>query len=320
MPHSRLPTIGLTMASVPAEANRSARLAQNLTYIQAVIRAGGLPLLIPHLEELALLRAAYERLDGLLLPGGEDIHPSHFREAIHERCRSISPERDATELPLARWAVDEGKPVLGICRGVQVLNVALGGSLYQDIGAQCPGAGRHDWYPGFPRNLMAHGAALAEGSALARILGGSVVAVNSLHHQSVKDVAPVFFVTAVAPDGVVEGVQARDHPFAIGVQWHPEELAATDAGSQRLFEALVRGYLQTAAGFLTRAERDHLVPSGKLITFEIGIRFLTDYLEGDNYFKVHREGHNLDRCRTQFKLVESIEQQEAPMTKLVEEI
>ncbi len=87
-----------------------------------------------------------------------------------------------------------------------------------------------------------------------------------------------------------------------------------------MFEALVRGYLQTAAGFLTSAERDHLVLSGKLITFEIGIRFLTDYLEGDNYFKVHREGHNLDRCRTQFKLVESIEQQEAPMTKLVEEI
>jgi putative glutamine amidotransferase len=241
MPGSDPPTIGLTtIALAPAGAHRPPRLAQNRTYVQAVIRAGGLPLLIPHLEDKALLRAAYERLDGLLLTGGEDIHPGHFHEAIHERCRSISPERDATELPLARWAVQEGKPLLGICRGIQVLNVALGGSLYQDIGSQCPAAGRHDWYPGFPRTLLAHAAAVADGTHLARILGATALEVSSLHHQSIKDLAPALEVAAVAPDGIVEAVQVRDHPFAVGVQWHPEELAGTDAHSQRLFEALVR--------------------------------------------------------------------------------
>jgi putative glutamine amidotransferase len=240
MPGSDPPTIGLTtIALPPPKPDGSFRLAQNRTYIQAVVSAGGLPLLIPHLEDMALLRAVYERLDGLLLPGGEDIHPSHFREPLHERCRSISPERDVTELPLTRWAVEEGKPLLGICRGVQVLNVALGGSLYQDIGAQRPGAGRHDWYPGFPRNLLAHSVDLVDGTRLAHILAASAAEVNSLHHQSVKDVAPVLEVSAVAPDGIIEAVEVRDHPFAVGVQWHPEELATRDAASQRLFEALV---------------------------------------------------------------------------------
>jgi len=238
---NRTPTIGITTFSqAPADADHASRLAQNRTYIRAVVRAGGLPLLIPHLEDRTLLRAVFDRLDGLLLPGGEDIHPGHFREAIHKRCRSIAPERDATELPLARWAVEEGKPVLGICRGVQVLNVALGGSLYQDIDAQCPDAGRHDWFPGFPRNLLAHGVTLVDGTSLARILDASALEVNSLHHQSVKDLAPGFELSAVAPDGIVEAVEARDHPFAIGVQWHPEELAAVDARHQRLFDALVR--------------------------------------------------------------------------------
>ena len=241
MPSSHPPTIGLTtMAVVPAEPNRPPRLAQSSTYIQAVIRAGGLPLLIPHLEDTDLLHAVYERLDGLLLPGGEDIDPSHYGEAIHERCGSISRERDTTELTLARWAALEGKPLLGICRGIQVLNVALGGSLYQDIGSQCPAAARHDWYPGFSRSLLPHKATLVDGTHLARILDASALGVNSLHHQSIKDVAPGLVVTAVAPDGIVEAVEVPGHRFALGVQWHPEELAETDAGSQRLFEAFVR--------------------------------------------------------------------------------
>ena len=245
MPGNHLPLIGLTtIALAPAGEHGSPRLAQNRTYIQAVVRAGGLPLLIPHLEDTSLLRAVYERLDGLLLTGGEDIHPGHFGEAIHERCRSISPERDATELPLARWAIQEGKPLLGVCRGIQVLNVALGGSLYQDIGSQCPAAGRHDWYPGFPRSLLAHSAALVDGTHLGRILGAATLEVNSLHHQSIKDLAPALRMAAVAPDGIVEAVEGRDHPFAIGVQWHPEELAGTDVRSQHLFEALVRASRQ----------------------------------------------------------------------------
>ncbi|HSJ53148.1 MAG TPA: gamma-glutamyl-gamma-aminobutyrate hydrolase family protein, partial [Anaerolineae bacterium] len=234
------PIIGLTaIAIAPAKEYGSPRLGLNQTYVDAVARAGGAPLLIPHLADESLLRALYERLDGLLLTGGEDIDPIHFGEPIHEKCGSISAERDSTELRLTRWAAAEGKPVLAICRGIQVLNVALGGSLYQDIAAQLSKARRHDWYPGFPRNHLAHSAQIAPGTRLATIAGTETLQVNSLHHQSLKDVAPGLVVTAVAPDGVVEAVEASEHPFALGVQWHPEELAGEDARARRLFVAFV---------------------------------------------------------------------------------
>jgi putative glutamine amidotransferase len=239
---ARVPAvIGLTTISIAAtEEHRPPRLGQNETYIQAVAAAGGAPLLIPHLADEGLLRAVYEQLDGLLLTGGEDVDPARYGQAIHEKCGAISASRDATELPLARWAMQEGKPLLAICRGIQVLNVALGGSLYQDIGAQLPGAARHDWYPGFPRNHLPHTVAVSAGTHLARIVGAGSLPVNSLHHQAVHHVAPPLVITALAPDGVVEALEARDHPFVIGVQWHPEELAGEDARARRLFEALVQ--------------------------------------------------------------------------------
>jgi putative glutamine amidotransferase len=206
-----------------------------------------------HLSDDTLLRAAYKQVDALLLPGGEDVNPRHYGEPPHEKCGPPSPARDATELALARWAVAEGKPLLAICRGIQVLNVALGGSLYQDIAAQVPGAGRHDWYPDHPRSLRAHDAVLEPDSRLATMVGSASLPVNSLHHQAVKDVAAGLRVVACAPDGVVEALEAAGHPFAMAVQWHPEELAGSDPQAQRLFDALVEAAGATAAARATEA-------------------------------------------------------------------
>jgi putative glutamine amidotransferase len=234
------PIIGITtIATEAGQDSRPPRIGQNQAYIRGLVRARAAPLLIPQLADTSLVRALYQQLDGLLLPGGEDIDPAHYGEARHERCGLVSPERDDMELALARWAVEDGMPLLAICRGIQVLNVALGGSLYQDIAAQVPGAERHDWYPGYPRDRLSHEVAITPQTRLATNLGDGSPRVNSLHHQALKKVPPALTVVARAPDGIVEAVEITDHPFALGVQWHPEELADGDTRAQRLFDALV---------------------------------------------------------------------------------
>jgi putative glutamine amidotransferase len=238
MSDRRLPIIGVTCTAIQIE-DRPPRLGQNQTYLNALIRAGAAPVLIPHSTDKLLLRTLYDAVDGLLLPGGEDVDPARYGEPPHEKCGTVSPERDETELLLARWAVDEDKPLLAICRGIQVLNVALGGSLYQDIEAQVPGGQKHDWYPGYPRNHLPHPITLDPGVRLAHILGTTSLSVNSLHHQALKKVALGLRVAARAPDQIIEAVEAEDHPFALGVQWHPEELANGDLRAQKLFDLLV---------------------------------------------------------------------------------
>jgi putative glutamine amidotransferase len=223
------------------------RFSQNQTYVHALARAGAASLLIPHLPVLSvaegtdetLLRTIYNLLDGLLLPGGGDVDPAHYGEPRHEKCGPVSPDRDKAELTLARWAIDDKKPLLAICRGIQVLNVALGGSLYQDIQTQIQRADKHNWHPGYPRDRLSHTLIVTPQTRLAHILGTTSLPVNSLHHQALEDVAPGLTVTARAPDQIVEAVEAEGHPFAIGVQWHPEELADNDAQAQRIFDALV---------------------------------------------------------------------------------
>lgn len=227
------------MDDQPRQDPHRPRFGQSQTYVNAIARSGGAPVLIPLLEDLDLLRAMYDRLDALLLPGGEDIDPAYYGEAVHARCGTISAVRDRVELILIRWAVEDNMPLLAICRGIQVLNVALGGSLYQDIAAQLPTAGRHDWYPGFPRDHAAHQVEIAAGSRLAHLIATPTLPVNSFHHQAIKGLAPGLTVTALAPDGIVEAVEMDGYPFGLGVQWHPEELAPQDAQAQRLFEAFI---------------------------------------------------------------------------------
>ena len=239
MTDASAPTIGITCTTFQTVPG-SPRLGQSRTYLDALVRAGAAPLMIPHLVDRTLLRTLYELVDGVLLPGGGDIDPSHYGEARHHKCGPISAERDEIEMTLTRWAMDDGKPLLAICRGIQVLNVALGGSLFQDIEAQVPEAEKHDWYPDHPRDLRAHTVAIDPQAHLAEILGSSSVPVNSLHHQALKEVAPGLMISAHAPDQIIEAVEAEGHPFALGVQWHPEELAGGDAPAQRLFDAFVK--------------------------------------------------------------------------------
>jgi len=233
------PLIGIPSRSDQSSPHSLPVFAQNQTYVAAVAVAGGAPVLIPlNLDEEAL-RAIYERLDGLLLAGGGDLHPKHYGEAIHEKCGHIDEARDTVELTLTRWALAEGLPVFGICRGIQVMNVAAGGTLYQDIASQVPGSLKHDCWPDYPRNYLAHQVTVNADSRLAAILGQRRVGVNSMHHQAVKDLAPRFRVVARDPDGLIEAIEDHDHPFALGVQWHPEELVEDAPPMRRLFEHFV---------------------------------------------------------------------------------
>lgn len=194
-------------------------------YIDAILQAGGLPVVLPPLADEVTLRALFERMDGLLLAGGEDIAPAHYQESEHPLLGTIAEERDNAELPLARWAVAEGKPVLGVCRGIQVLNVALGGSLWQDIQSQIPGTMDHEVSVKMQRwDVLDHSLTLDPDSRLADLLDTTEIGVNSLHHQAVKDLGAGLRVVGRAPDGVIEAVEGTGDAFVIAVQCHPEQL------------------------------------------------------------------------------------------------
>ncbi len=214
----------------------------NQRYSRAVATAGGLPVMIPLLEEEEdTLRALYDRLDGLLLPGGVDLDPVTYGETPLPTCGRLDPARDRVELHLARWAVAEGKPLFGLCRGLQILNVALGGTLYQDIAAQRSDAIKHDYFPtaGYTRDHLAHPVTVAAGSRLDSLVGTAPLRVNSMHHQAVKDLAPGLVSSAVAPDGLVEAVESAESRFLLGVQWHPEALTDRDLRMHRLLAGFV---------------------------------------------------------------------------------
>ena len=233
------PLVGIPSRSDQTSRSSTPIFTQNRTYVEAVAIASGAPVLIPlNLDEEAL-RAIYERLDGLLLAGGGDLHPKHYGEAIHEKCGKPDEARDVVELRLARWSLAEGLPVFGICRGIQVLNVAAGGTLCQDIASQVRGSLKHDCWPDYPRNYLAHQVTVSGDSHLAAILSHGQVGVNSMHHQTVKDLAPRFRVVARASDGLIEAIEDHDHPFAVAVQWHPEELVEDAPPMRRLFEEFV---------------------------------------------------------------------------------
>ena len=243
-----VPLIGIPCQSDESKrVVRVPRFSANQSYVRCVEAAGGLPLLIPLVKSEDVVRAIYARLDGLLLTGGADVDPACYGEAPHPKLGEVDGPRDRVELALTRWALTNGLPVLAICRGIQVLNVAAGGTLYQDITAQVDGAIEHTYYPNHPRDLIAHPVIIEPGSRLAAILGSTTLGVNSTHHQAVKDVAPSFTVTARASDGLVEAIEGLDHPFALGVQWHPEELIQ-DARMQRLFEIFVQKAGSNAEG------------------------------------------------------------------------
>ena len=251
MANDSRPVIGIPARSVVDSNNGFRYSGIPLTYSNAVERAGGAPILIPlHLSE-ETLQAIYSRIDGLLLAGGVDVHPKEFGEEVEPFCGEIDTARDETELRVTRWALADGHPIFGICRGIQMLNVAAGGSLYQDIPAQLQTEQNHSYRQGDPYNLRAHPVEFDPNSRLAQWLGTPEIQVNSLHHQSLKQVAPGLRVIARSPDGIVEAVESEDERFLLGVQWHPE-LLDDDTRFGKLFEAFV----DSARTFRNRRIRD----------------------------------------------------------------
>lgn len=213
----------------------------NQRYVHAVMAAGGVPVLVPLLaEDPATLREIYERLDGVLVPGGVDIDPACYRTPRSEHLGRLDPARDTAELVIARWALKDGKPFLGLCRGLQVLNVASGGSLWQDLLDERPESLKHDYFPnaGWARDHLAHHVEITGDSRLADAVGHGAVPVNSMHHQGIREMGYGLRATAWAPDGLIEAAEAEDG-FAVGVQWHPEMFLEGDPSVGRLFDAFV---------------------------------------------------------------------------------
>jgi putative glutamine amidotransferase len=227
--------IGLTTsASVGAYPERA---YTNAAYIDAVQRAGGVPVLLPPQLGGAAREALWSRLDALLLTGGGDVDPTRYGQRPHETVYDISAARDDLELDFTRRALAAGVPLLAICRGIQVLNVALGGTLVQDIASTTGSLIQHSQKD--KRHVPTHAVKVEAGSRLAGILGCAALDVNSLHHQSIDRPGHGLRIAAHAPDGVAEGAEVPAHPFAIAVQWHPEELVGQDAAARNLFAALV---------------------------------------------------------------------------------
>ena len=236
VPTQTLQSLGGVSAEIPPSWVMSQR------YIVTLTNAGALPWMIPLVDD-ETLRGVYEQLDGVFLPGGADIDPASYGRDPHPLCDKTDPARDRVELLLARWALADGKAALGVCRGLQLLNVAAGGTLYQDLAEQLPRSMKHDYFPfggsTFTRDYLAHEVTVAEGSRLARVFGAGAVRVNSMHHQGIRTLGQGLVATAHAPDGLVEGIECEDGRWIVGVQWHPEALTDGDAKSRDLFSEFI---------------------------------------------------------------------------------
>ena len=227
------PRIGITGRL--AQVERAERAGVNGAYVRAVLAGGGAPSILPPAAGAALAPILLDGLDALVLSGGADIDPRRYRTQPHPKLGPVEEERDASELALFAEALRREMPVLAICRGLQLVNVALGGTLWQDLPSELlahPQSG--------PRTERIHAVTIAEGTRLAAALGTNRTEVNSFHHQAIRELAPGLRATAHAPDGVIEGIEGTGEQWLLGVQWHPEEFwaqaAAPDGG---LFRALV---------------------------------------------------------------------------------
>jgi putative glutamine amidotransferase len=238
------PVIGVatqTQEAIPGELPPCWIMGQR--YVNVLRSVGAVPWLIPLFpEDRDTLREIYKRLDGLFLTGGVDVDPSRYGEKKESCCGRTDPARDEVEIQLIRWAIEDHKPILAVCRGIQVVNVAMGGTLYQDVSKQLPKAMKHDYFPtedNTARDFLAHSVEFTPGSRLGQLLDATPVKVNSMHHQAIKELAPGLKPTAVAPDGIIEGVEGTNGQYLVAVQWHPEELADRDAGMRRLFASFI---------------------------------------------------------------------------------
>ena len=229
------PLIGLT----PSHDLKNNDLNMRPTYMRAVSHAGGIPVILPLEASTEDLRQLSACLDGFLFTGGPDIHPFHFGEETLAACGDVSPARDQMELELLSLAMETKKPILGICRGVQLINIGLGGDIYQDLTSQFkedfPVAHRQPFHYTTP----SHKVTVMEHTKLKAIVKESEIPVNSMHHQAIRNVAPGLIVSAYAANHLAEAVEMPDYPYLLGVQWHPEYLWETFKSAAALFDSFV---------------------------------------------------------------------------------
>lgn len=213
---------------------------QSHTYIDAILRAGGLPLLIPVITDIEMLRELYIKLDGILLAGGNDVSPKLYNAEVAADTGEVSDNRDLAESSILLWAIDDQKPILAICRGMQLMNVACGGTLHQHIPADVPSASNHA-VSSEKKDIefIAHDLKVAADSKLAGILESTSIKANSHHHQATHKVAPVLREVAWSEDGLIEALEGKDDNFFIGVQCHPESLGRVEPKWDKLFTAFV---------------------------------------------------------------------------------
>jgi putative glutamine amidotransferase len=204
-------------------------------YVDAVRRAGGIPVLLPPGEPYQ--DDLLDLLDGVIFSGGGDIDPARYNGAPHETIYRVDPERDDSEINLTRLVVENGLPTLGICRGAQVINVALGGTLIEHLPDEVSGEVNHRMEP--PTQYIHHPVTVEVTSHLAQLVGDTEINSASWHHQAVREVAPGLKIVAQAADGAIEALEMPGHPWLVAVQWHPESIAAHDPVQQRIFDALV---------------------------------------------------------------------------------
>lgn len=232
------PLIGIPChAGLRAETDRPIYY-NNRTYIHAVESAGGLPLLIPLVDDLSNLLELFPRLDGVLISGGIDVDPKYYHQEPHPLLSETNSHLDELEIGLVQWAKEHNVPTLGICRGMQLINVALGGDLYQDLNADLPNSLRHA-NADLPRTRLIHKVSVTTGSRMEAILGVHELSANSLHHQAVKEAGRDVVISGYAEDGVAELLEVTTHPFMMAAQCHPEELYTEHPAWARFFQAFI---------------------------------------------------------------------------------
>lgn len=232
------PVIGITVAHCTEELKTFPRHY----YVESIRKAGGIPLILPPVQTLEEASEVLDLIHGLLLSGGGDISPVYMKEEPRRGIDGCFPERDMSEIMLTQLAMQRDLPLLGICRGIQVLAVASGGRIYQDVPSQYPTAMEHSQTA--PRQYPWHDVDIVEESVLFRLLGETNIGVNSLHHQAVSEIPPGFIQNALASDGIIEGIEKPGAKFCVGVQWHPESMMETEEHSKVLFRGFVEACRQ----------------------------------------------------------------------------
>jgi len=231
------PIIGITTFNIKSYKNYPAVLLQK-AYVSAIIKANGIPILIPSGLSDDALRELLPKLNGLLFSGGGDISLEYYNGQENPFNSNIDKERDILEMFLMQSAINQNKPFLGICRGLQVLNVVMGGTLFSHIASEKHDPIKHDYYPDYPRNLLTHKVIISTGNRINDIFGLPELEVNSLHHQGVNKVGTGLNVVGITPDGLIEALELPGHKFGMAVQWHPECLT-DQVAMQQLFKSFI---------------------------------------------------------------------------------